>query len=79
MADGLTEYSERGQEYVDTLKSMIRVNHLDIADGATFRDEPMRFLVGAEDEADAARLRGDIAQRRESGELAEIIARMRLE
>jgi Bax protein len=79
LADGLTEYSERGQEYVDTLKSMIRVNHLDIADGATFRDEPMRFLVGAEDEADAVRLRGEIEQRRESGELAEIIARMRLE
>ena len=51
LADGLIRYSERGQEYVDTLKGMIRVNNLDIADDAVFRDEPMRFAVGAEDEA----------------------------
>ena len=79
LADGLIRYSERGQEYVDTLKGMIRVNNLDIADGATFRDEPMRFVVGAEDAAAAAELRGEIERMRESGELAQIIARMRLE
>ena len=79
LADGLIRYSERGQEYVDTLKGMIRVNNLDIADGARFRDEPMRFIVGAEDTAAAANLRGDIERMRESGELAQIIARMRLE
>ena len=59
LADGLTSYSERGQEYVDTLKGMIRVNRLEIADGATFRDEPMRFVVGAEDAAAAAETRAD--------------------
>ncbi len=79
LADGLIRYSERGQEYVDTLKGMIRVNNLDVADGATFRDEPMRFIVGTEDAAAAATLRGDIGRMRESGELAQIIARMRLE
>jgi uncharacterized FlgJ-related protein len=42
LADGLTSYSERGQAYVDTLKSIIRVNGLDIADDAVFRDEEMR-------------------------------------
>jgi len=79
LADGLTSYSERGQEYVDTLKGMIRVNGLDIADGAIFRDEPMRFVVGAENAAAAAALREEIEGLRASGDLDLIIARMRLE
>jgi uncharacterized FlgJ-related protein len=79
LADGLIRYSERGQEYVDTLKGMIRVNHLDIADDAVFRDEPMRLLIGAEDAAAAEELRGNIEKIRASGELEQIIARMRLE
>jgi Bax protein len=79
LADGLIRYSERGQEYVDTLKSMIRVNAFDTADNATFRDEPMRFLTGAEDAAAAAELRLEIERMRASGELDEIVARMRLE
>jgi uncharacterized FlgJ-related protein len=79
LADGLIRYSERGQEYVDTLKGMIRVNRLDIADDAVFRDEPMRLLIGAEDAAAAEELRGNIEKIRASGELEQIIARMRLE
>jgi uncharacterized FlgJ-related protein len=79
LADGLIRYSERGQEYVDTLKGMIRVNHLDVADGARFRDEPVRFLIGAEDAAAVPELHKEIERLRESGELAKIIARMRLE
>jgi len=79
LADGLTSYSERGQEYVDTLKGMIRVNGLEIADGAIFRDEPMRFVVGAEDAAAAAELRSEIEELRASGDLELIVARMRLE
>ncbi len=79
MADGLIRYSERGQEYVDTLKGIMRVNGLTIADDAVFRDEPIRFLVGAEDAADATKLRQEIEALRESGGLEEIIARMRLE
>ena len=34
LADGLIAYSERGQAYVDTLKGIIRVNNLEIADSA---------------------------------------------
>ena len=78
LADGLVAYSERGQEYVDTLKGIMRVNNLHIADDAVFRDEPIRFIVGAESEAKAAELRGQIAGMRASGELDSIIARMRL-
>jgi len=79
LADGLIRYSERGQEYVDTLKSIIRVNKLDIADDAVFRDEPLRFLVGAGDPESAEALRAEIERLRASGELDEIVARMRLE
>jgi len=79
LADGLIKYSERGQEYVDTLKGIIRVNKLDVADDASFRDEPMRFLVSAAGDAAAQELRKEIDALRESGELARIIARMRLE
>lgn len=79
LADGLLRYSERGQEYVDTLKGIIRVNGLDIADNAVFRDEPLRFSIGAEDEAAAEALRREIDTMRASGELARIVARMRLE
>ncbi len=79
LADGLVRYSERGQEYVDTLKGIIRVNGLDIADNAVFRDEPLRFSIGAEDEAAAEALAREIEAMRASGELASIVARMRLE
>ena len=79
LADGLIKYSERGQEYVDTLKSIMRVNHLDIADDAVFRDGPVRFVVGAEDEAAAIELRTEVERLRSSGELVQIVERMRLE
>ncbi len=56
----------------------MRVNGLAIADDAVFRDEPIRFIVGAEDEAAAVELRKEIARLRASGELAQIVERMRL-
>ena len=79
LADGLIRYSERGQEYVETLKGMIRTNKLDVADDAVFRDEPMRFLVGAADAEAAAALRAELGKLRANGELAEIVERMRLD
>jgi len=79
LANGLTSYSERGQEYVDTLKGIIRVNHLQVADDAVFRDEPMRFAIGVKDEAAAIELQGKIEAMRKSGELARIIQRMQLD
>jgi len=79
LADGLKRYSERGQAYVDTLKSIMRVNRLDMADGAVFRDEPMRFVLGAPDAASAEKLRKDIKAMRKSGEFKKLVDRMRLE
>ena len=79
LADGLISYSERGQKYVDTLKGIMRVNNLTIADDAVFRDEPLRFLVGAETPEQVPELEGEIADMRASGELQDIIDRMRLQ
>jgi uncharacterized FlgJ-related protein len=79
LADGLIAYSEHGQKYVDTLKGIMRVNNLTIADDAVFRDESLRFFVGAESPEKAVELKAEIARMRESGELADIIDRMRLE
>jgi uncharacterized FlgJ-related protein len=79
LADGLVRYSERGQEYVDGLKGIIRVNKLEIADSAVFRDEPVRFIVGAGTPEAAAETRQRIEQMRKSGEIEGIVARMRLE
>jgi Bax protein len=79
LADGLVRYSERGQEYVDSLKGIIRVNGLEIADDAVFRDEPIRFIVTEGSPEEAAAMEQQIAEARASGELAEIYARMRLD
>ena len=79
LADGLVRYSERGQEYVDTLKSIIRINNLAIADAAEFRDEALNFIVAAEDSADETRIHEEIASMRETGEIDEIIQQMALE
>jgi Bax protein len=78
LADGLVRYSERGQEYVDTLKGIIRVNKLDIADDAYFRDEPLRLLIGADGPESARKMRSDLESMRNSGEFAELFQRMRL-
>jgi len=78
LADGLISYSERGQEYVDTLRGIMRVNNLTIADDAVFRDEPLRFLLGAESPDKVAEMEAEVERMRGSGELQSIIDRMRL-
>ncbi len=79
LADGLLSYSERGQEYVDSLKGIMRVNRLTLADNAVFRDEPLYFLLSEETPEDVAAMKARVAEARASGEMAEILERMRLE
>lgn len=79
LADGLESYSERGQEYVNELKGMIRVNKLDVADYAVFRDEPLRFFISEPDPEQAANLRAEIEQLRNAGKLNAIVESMRLD
>ena len=47
LAAGLEPYSERGEEYVELLRSMIRVNRLAPLDGAILSDEIIGFESGA--------------------------------
>ena len=78
LAETLIKYSEKGQAYVNTLKSIITKNELDLADDAHLRDEPTVLIVGAEDTADKAKVESEIESLRKSGELDEIIRSMRL-
>lgn len=79
LADGLMRYSERGKDYVKTLKGIMRVNKLTIADDAVFRDEPLRFLISEASREDVVKTRASLEELARSGELADIIERMRLE
>lgn len=45
LAKSLTRYSERGQEYVESLHAIMRVNHLDAADDAVLGDTPTIYLI----------------------------------
>lgn len=55
------------------------MNTLDVVDRAVFKDEPMRFMVGPSYLVAAKQLGTDIQAMRDSGELDDIIGRIRLE
>ena len=79
LADGLISYSERGQEYVDNLKSLIRSNGFDLADAAQPRDEPLAFAMGAADEQVAQSMRDEFDKMKADGRFGRVVAEMRLE
>jgi len=49
-------------------RGMIRVNNLAVADNAVFGDEPMRFFMGTENEAEAQKLRERLEEMKKNGE-----------
>jgi uncharacterized FlgJ-related protein len=51
LVETLIRYSERGQAYVEDIKTLIRQNQLDTADDAYLRDMPVIHLVDAEAES----------------------------
>jgi Bax protein len=73
LAETLTHYSERGQEYVTTLTGMMRVNELYAADQARLRREEPILIVDAVDEEHAEAVSRELAALRASGELADLI------
>ena len=79
LADGLIRYSERGQEYVDSLKSLIRSNGFDLADSAQPRDEPLGFAMGAANEEIARSMTEEFETMKKKGEFDKLVAEMRLE
>lgn len=78
LAETLDKYSERGMEYVKTLKSIINVNGLSITDKAYLRDEPATLLVGVGHVDKVEETEQRIAELRKSGDLDRIIKTMRL-
>ena len=79
LAETLDKYSERGMEYVKTLKSIITVNNLSVADSAFLRDEPTTLIVGVATPEKIGETEDKIEQLRASGELDRIIRSMHLE
>lgn len=78
LAATLTKYSERGQAYVDSLQSIIRVNGLDIADTARLKDEPLTLIVYADSKADEEAMLQEIERMHETGELERLVGGMKL-
>lgn len=72
LAETLLNYSEKGEEYVATLKNIITVNELAVADKAYLRDEPVTLTVGVLPEK-----KGDaevtLQELQDSGELDRIV------
>ena len=79
LADGLVSYSERGQDYVDSIKSLIRSNGFDQSDKSQPRDEPLAFSIGAANEEAARTIREHFESLRASGEFNQLVAEMRLD
>jgi uncharacterized FlgJ-related protein len=78
LAETLTRYSEKGGEYIKTLKSIITVNNLEVTDNAYLRDEPMTLVVGVDNVSKVEDAESEIDQLRTSGELDRIVKSMRL-
>lgn len=79
LADGLTSYSERGQEYVDSLKKLISSNGFNLADSAMPRDEPLAFALGSESDQAAQAITERFEVMKKKGEFDTFVSQMRLE
>ena len=76
LADTLTSYSEKGGEYVKTLKGIMRANELTVADNATLRAAPAILIIDVPGEKEVAKMRAQIARLRETGQLDKILTDM---
>lgn len=75
----LKSYSEKGQEYVDTLRAIIEHNNLSVADKLSLRDEPFTLAVGVGSDEEVADVEAKIEEARQSGELDQIVKGMGLQ
>lgn len=79
LADTLLSYSEKGQDYVDLLRAIIRKNGLEVADTARLSEGGITFLVGTNSPEEAAAIGAEIDQMRANGDLDRVIASMELD
>jgi len=78
LAETMSEYSEKGAEYVENLKDIITVNNLAKLDEAYLRDEPVTLAVGVTSEQEIAEVKSKIEELRASGKLDRIVLEMDL-
>lgn len=76
LAETLSSYSEKGTTYVNTLKSIISANDLEVADRTYLRDEPVTLIVGIDRAEEAEKSKNKIEELQASGELDRIIKEM---
>lgn len=74
----LTNYSERGKDYIKDLEAIITFNKLDVADRAKLRDEPVTLVVNVNTAEEVKEVQKEIDQMRVSGEFKKAIESMRL-
>ena len=79
LTEALGSYSEKGMEYVKTLRSIIRVNNLADADKAHLREEPVTLIVGVDSKEKVKEAEAKIEEFRSTGKLDQILKEMRLE
>ena len=79
MAAGLGKYSEKGQEYIDTLRGIMKKNKLLSADKARLRDDHPVLLFEAANPDDKIVAEKEINALKTSGELDRIMQSMRLD
>lgn len=79
LAETLVNYSEKGSEYVETLKDIITTNNLSTMDTAFLRDEPITLVVGVAPDEDKKEVESELSRLNSSGELDRIIKVMDLE
>ena len=75
----LTNYFERGKDYVKDLEAIIRVNNLSIADHAKLRDEPITLVVYVNTKEEVKKVQKEIDQMRVSGEFKKAFKGMGLQ
>jgi len=73
-----TLFRER-PEYVETMKSIIRVNGLAVTDKAYLRDGPVTLMVGVKNSSMVLEAEKNIEELRVSGEFDRIIRSMNLD
>lgn len=79
LTENLDGYSEKGMEYVKTLKGIIAANNLANLDNAYLRDEPVTLTIGVYENDEISEVESEIKQLQASGKLDQIVRDMNLE
>ncbi len=76
LAETLRSYSEKGATYVETLKGVMSVNELALADSATLRKQQVVVIVDVPTVGEVDKKKAELESMRKSGELETVLSRM---